>query len=160
MKFIKTQIYSKKYNDVEDCAQEVFLKAVMKSQDIDIENHPNIKGWLISIAKNIIKQFNRDYMKNKYKIDTEVDVNSVIQKDFTYQLIEDMIYDDIDINKFKDKLIQALSENDKTLYIMKSKGLSNREISVILNITENAVSSRFKRIKQKLKKLYEEATPL
>jgi len=160
--FIKSQLHSNRYTDVEDCVQETFLIAVKKITDSIVENHPNVKGWLFSIAKNITKQFNSDYMRTEYNINTEVDMSLLVaeDRDFTYQLIEDIVYNDIDVERIKEHLIEKLTENERDLYMLKSNGKSNREISVIFNISENAVSSRYKRIRQKLRKIYEKATPL
>ena len=160
LRFINSQIYSKNIDDVEDCVQEVFLVAVRKSQSVDIENHPNIKGWLFLIAKNIVSRFNRAYIKANHAMDAESDINLLVEEDFTNQMIEDIIYEAVDKEKLMNDLTENLSENDKILFMMKRKGKSNKEISVIFNISENAVASRYKRLRQKLKKLYEKVTPL
>ncbi|MDR2572488.1 MAG: sigma-70 family RNA polymerase sigma factor, partial [Oscillospiraceae bacterium] len=149
--FIQNRIYSKSIHDVEDCVQEVFLTATRKIMSMDVESHPKIDGWLFAIAKNIIARFNKKYMKTKNYLDTEADVDTLItdDRDFTHQLIEDIVYGEIDKEEFKETISKELSEDDKRLYRMKLKRLSNKEISVIFNISENAVKQRYKRIKQK-----------
>lgn len=161
--FIKSQIYSKSHSDAEDCVHDVFLIAVKKAETLDIKIHPNIKGWLFKIAKHVVNKFNTYYMKSTLNVVyAEVDINSLISddKDFTNRLIEDIIYDEIDKKKFIDDITKTLLKNEKELFLMKLKGVSNKDIAVVFNISENAVKSRYKRILKKLRKNYKNATPL
>jgi len=88
--FINSLIYSNNRNDVEDCLQEVFLIVIRKSKTDDIENHPNIKGWLFTIAKNVANKFNSVYMK--IKSGNSVAPESLTDgEDFTQQILEDIV---------------------------------------------------------------------
>jgi len=58
---IKSNLYSKNEQDIFDCVQDVFFTALKRD---DIQDHPNVKGWLCSTAKIIAKQYNTKYLKN------------------------------------------------------------------------------------------------
>ena len=160
-RYIKAHIYSNEYSDVEDCVQEVFVTAVKKAQTTDIESYTNIVGWLLSIAKIVLLRFNKAYLRTKHNVSHEYDTEWIsYDNDFTRQLIEDIVYDEIDLERFIDDLTKMLPEIDRFVFMQKLGGKTNKEISVILNISEDAVASRYKRSRQKLKIFYKKLTPL
>jgi len=99
--FINSLIYSKNCNDVEDCLQEVFLIVIRKSKTDNIEAHPNIKGWLFSIARNVASRFNAAYMKVKTN---SADSAELSEEDFSEQLLEDIVYSETNREKLLDDM--------------------------------------------------------
>ena len=159
--YIKSKIYSKEQADVYDCVQEVFLIAFKKSLETNLGEHPNIKGWLFKVAQNVALKFNTSYMKARENLEIEQDMSLIPDSNSPInQLIEDIAFDEIDIEKFRADLTEILTENENDLFDMKFVGKTNKEISVVLNISENAVKQKYKRIRQKLKSHYEKVTPL
>ena len=151
--FIKSQIYSKDFADVEDCVQEVFLIVTRKVKSDSMPNHPNTLGWLYSIAKNVSNKFNASYLKNKtIRLESE-DADAIFNdSDFANQSIEDIIYKEINQEELIHKMKGSLPKNERDLFEMKfEKRLSNDEIADILNKSNDAVRTKCTRIKQKLK---------
>ena len=149
--YIKSKIYSKEQSDVDDCVQETFMIAIKKSLTADLGEHPNIKGWLFKVAKNVIAKFNIARMKTKEKIDKDVKMDLIIDgNDPINQLIEDLAYEEFDIETLRSEIIGVLTESERVLFDLRVKGLSFKEISNILHKTEDAVGSKYRRIRQKL----------
>ena len=147
--YIKSQIFSNSFNDAEDCLQETFVIALRKAKTEDIRLHPNKEGWLFSIAKNVARKFNANYVniiKNSVGL-SEIDYLKY-QEDFSNQFIEDDIYHNVDLDYFK----HSLAKTDRDLFELKhEENLSFKEVSVILNKNEGALRMKWLRIKQKFK---------
>ena len=148
--FINSLIYSKNCNDAEDCLQEVFLIVIRKSKTDDIENHPNIKGWLFSIAKNVVSRFNVAYMKARASASDSAELS---EEDFSEQLTEDIIYNETNQEKLLSDMRNELSKSEREIFELRLKKLSNKEIAEILNKSESTVKSTFSRLKPKLRKI-------
>lgn len=159
--FIKSIIYSKNYDDAEDCLQETFLIVIKKSHTEDISNHPNIKGWLFTIAKNVSLKFNSAYMKDKANLtDPECLEYVAGEQDFTEQLIEDIIYEETDKEKLLDNITSELTQSERKIFELRQKNLKNQEIAKALNKSESTVKSTYSRLKPKveaeIKKIFED----
>lgn len=153
--FIKSQIYSKNFQDIEDCVQNVFRVVAEKIKtDEDSYNHSNIKGWLYEISKKICLKLNADYMKNKtIVLEKESLVDKIfIEDDFADQATEDIFYNDINQESLINDLKSKLPKNERDLFELKfEQKLKNKEIAVILNKSEDAIKVKCSRIKQKMK---------
>jgi len=90
---IKNKIYSNRFQDIEDCVQEVFLRAW---ENVNLESHPCIKGCIYKTANHVALQFNEKFKSHDnvlFIIDDE-EVKLVIKSDdFSDQLIEDIEYE-------------------------------------------------------------------
>ena len=153
--FINSVIYSKNRNDIEDCLQEVFLIVIRKSKADGInslENHPNIKGWLFAIAKNVTHKFNSAYMKtSKTELDNSVNAELLTgEEDFTEQLLEDIIFDEINKEQLIGNLKSELTKSEREIFELRMKKFNNREIADMLNKSESTVKSTYSRLKPKL----------
>ena len=148
--FINSLIYSKNCNDVEDCLQEVFLIVIKKSKTDNIEAHPNIKGWLFTIAKNVVSRFNAAYMKARANASDSAELS---EEDFSEQLMEDIIYSETNQEKLLSDMRNELSKSEREIFELRLKKLSNKEIAEILNKSESTVKSTFSRLKPKLRKI-------
>jgi RNA polymerase sigma factor (sigma-70 family) len=129
----------------------VFLIVIRKSKTAHIENHPNIKGWLFAIAKNVARKFNAAYMKAKGQ-SADIDIE-LSEDDFTEQLLEDIIYDETNQEKLLDDMRSELTVNEREIFELRLKKLSNKEIAEVLNKSESTVKSTYSRLKPKLKKI-------
>ena len=158
IRYIRSHLYFKA--DAEDCLQEVFLTAVQKFDTIKSENTSRITGWLFLTARNIVSRFNRKYLNDKRLWDVDFDIETLIATDFSTQLIEDILYDEIDLPHFIELVTSTLSENEKELFVLKHQGKTAKEISEILNISAKAVKSKYSRIRQKLREQYKKVLPL
>jgi len=136
---------------VEDCLQEVFLIVIRKAKTDNIESHPNIKGWLYTIAKNVSKKFNTSYMKNKeHTINPELMQG---EEDFSHQLIEDITYNETNKEKLLSNMKNELSKSEREIFELRLKKLNNKEIAEILNKSESTVKSTYSRLKPKIMKI-------
>jgi len=152
--FISSRIYSKNSNDVEDCLQEVFLIVIRKSKTEDIESHPNIKGWLFMIAKNVANKFNTAYMKRKSASSNSPNSELLInEEDFTEQILEDIIYNETNQEKLLNDMKNELTKNEREIFELRLQKLSNKEIAEVLNKSESTVKSTYSRLKPKLKNI-------
>jgi RNA polymerase sigma factor (sigma-70 family) len=154
--FIGSRIYSKDYNDIEDCLQEVFLIVIRKAKTENLEQHPNLKGWLFEIAKNIAYKFNTAYMKTKSGLcnfENLGDIDSLHTADFTKQLLEDMVYGEIDQEQLIDTMKSGLTASEREIFELRMQSFSNTEIAALLNKSESTVKSTYSRLKPKLKQI-------
>ena len=159
--YIKSKIYSKEQSDVEDCVQETFVKAVEKSLTTDLAEHPELESWLFRIAKNVLMKFNTAYMKSKEHIDIETDMSQIPDNNNSInQLIEDIAFAEIDIEKLRAKLFEILTESEKELFDLKRDGRTTKAISVMLHKSEDSIKAKYKRIRQKLKERLKKVTHL
>ena len=151
---VKNMIYSKVDDDITGCVQDTFLTAWDKIDTL--HSHPNITGWLIVTAQNVVSKFNAKYLNRQKLTDDSIDMEDIVQEnDFTQELIDDMEYQKYIESGIVEKFISQLSESERQLYELKYKQkLKNEDIAKILKITSNAVASRSKRLIQKFKKNY------
>lgn len=140
---IKRMLYSKVDDDIISCVQETYLKAWTKIKFLI--NHENVAKWLVTTAKNVAYDFNKEYLR-KQKITKNFDnlENISDDEDFTKKIVNESITESI---------LCRLSSDERILYELGYvQNLSNDKIGEILGITANAVASRNKRLIQKLKK--------
>jgi len=151
--FIGSRIYSKDYNDIEDCLQEVFLIVIRKSMTENLAAHPSPKGWLFEIAKNVALKFNAVYMKQKTFASS---LENFLERDFTEQLIEDIAYNEIDQDTLIADMMSQLTANEREIFSLRLQKFSNKEIAEMLNKSESTVKSTYSRLKPKLKQIIKE----
>lgn len=129
-------------NDLIDCIDEVFLKALKQK---NLEDHSNIAGWLHLTSKHIAKQFKTKY-DNDNRMLTELDENIPSTSNF----IEDLEYEELAKIFFKD-LPKKLSKSEYKFFELKYiKKYTNKEISIILGLTEEYVNVKCTRLKNKI----------
>lgn len=143
-------IYPSNPSDIDDIIHDVFL-LVMKKEDL--ENHENIKGWLVNTAKNLSRQFiekrNQELKKTVLSIDDINDNYSVED-----QVIEDIEYNKMISQNLRGKIFDKLNDNEKQFYDMKYiKKLSYDKICRLLGISIGTARARNSRLVAKIKKL-------
>jgi RNA polymerase sigma-70 factor (ECF subfamily) len=139
-------------DDVSSCVQDVFV-AAMKAKGL--ENHPNIKGWLLLTVKNVVKNFNRQNVVRRkyYEYTFEPDINESEVPDFSDLLIERIEYERLEGLGIIEKIYESLSLNERDFYDLRyKKEFSIKKINEILDISKAAAATRCSRLNVKLKR--------
>ncbi len=130
-------IHLKKYEDVEDAFQEVFLKYIL--HDKTFESHAHEKAWLIRVAVNVCRDMLRSPFRRR--------VSS----------IEDMEVEPFFIQKEEGELLNCIlgmaPKYRDVLYLFYYEGYSAVEIAGILHKKENTIYTWLNRAKKALKQL-------
>lgn len=132
--------------DVEDMAQEVFIKALRKFDTFHELSSP--KTWLFSIARNIAIDTMRKQKKEKEK--QQKLMNYQPQR---YHISPEDMYKLNETNKDIYQKILSLKQNYRDVLILKGiKELTNKETAAILRWSENKVSVTYSRALKALAK--------
>ncbi len=126
--------YQRTFNksDSEDIVQDTFIRLIKNSKKIKDEEH--LKHWLIRVTINLCNDYNKSFWnKNVSELDEEISEN-------------DIEYNDVfkEINKLKPAYRDVI-------YLYYYQGYKTKEISKILNMKENTVSSNLTRARAQLK---------
>lgn len=139
------RIYSKESN-FEDLRQDVLLQLWRA--------YPNFRGestaktWIYRVCLNTILAKRRDESRRpKYVSMDEETTPRSISLPFTDDHMQQLHF-----------LIQQLSDLDNAITLLHLEGYGHKEIAEILQLTPTNVSTRFNRIKSKLKKMYKRMT--
>ncbi len=133
----------KNYEMAEDILQETFVKAILSLR----ENHPNIRAWLYMVGRNIYYNYAKRELN---KIDScemeEIPDNS--------NILESLID-----NENKRMLYRALDSLDgikkEVLQLFYFSNMSQKDISVMLNISQENVRVLIYRGKREIKNYLE-----
>lgn len=131
--------YQRTFNksDSEDIIQDVFIKLIKNSNKIKDEEH--LKNWLIRVTINLCNDYNKSFWnKNTTVLDEKL-------SDFDNEEI--LIFKEI--NKLKPIYRDII-------YLYYYQGYKIKEISIILKMKENTVSSNLTRAREKLKTILED----
>lgn len=141
-------IYSKvnDYEDAKDLAQDTFVSLMENITNIDPKK--NLKYYIITIAKNLSIKYLND--KNHYVNDEDI-INNKILEDSNNKYIK---YDQmINVITLKCKL----SKEEVEILVYKTKfDLKFREIASLYNQTTFQISSKYKRMMDKIKRTMKE----
>lgn len=133
--FRLTYSYTLNKSDSEDITQKAFTKLYENINKFKLDDD-NVKKWLFKIASNECKNFRKSYwIKNIIKNDELLNVNC-------FSMDNDLLNCLMGIS-FKYRI---------PLYLYYYEGYSIKEISLILNKTENCIKQRLKRGKEVLRK--------
>ena len=152
MVYNKCRGFSKRDDEAEDLAQDIFLKLFVKLKTF--KGNSKFSTWLYAFTYNhCVNYVNRNTAKKIEK--QSVDATHIEDSGYS---IED---NDNDINQLKvDKLKEALeliTPEEKMILLLKYQDyLSIKELTDILDIGESAVKMRIKRAKEKLINVYNE----
>ena len=125
-------------SNAEDVTQEVIIKLWKNLNKLKTEEH--LKAWLIRVTINASFDNNR-YYQNKKESPLEENEDSYIENE-DKEIIEEL------------KKLKPISRN--IIYLYYYQGYKTKEISKILKINENTVSTNLSRGKKQLKKFLEE----
>ena len=150
MVYNKCRGFSKRDDEAEDLAQDIFLKLFVKLKTF--KGNSKFSTWLYAFTYNhCVNYVNRNTAKKIEK--QSVDATHIQDSGYS---IED---NDNDINQLKvDKLKEALeliTPEEKMILLLKYQdSLSIKELADAFDIGESAVKMRLKRAKEKLINVY------
>ena len=124
-------------SDSEDVTQEVFIKLINNLENLNNQKH--IKAWLIKVTINLSKDYNKSFWnKNTTSID------------------EELKYFDKENQNVLKELSKLSYEYRNIIYLYYYQGYKIKEISEILSMNQNTVSSYLTRARKELKHILEE----
>lgn len=125
-------------SNAEDITQEVIIKAWRNLEKLKTEEH--LKAWLIRVTINTSIDNNR-YYKNKKETELNENDNFYFEKEY-YGILEEL------------KRLKPINRN--IIYLYYYQGYKTKEISKILKININTVSTNLARAKKELQNILEE----
>jgi RNA polymerase sigma-70 factor (ECF subfamily) len=135
--------------DAEDLTQSIFLKTWSNLPKYKQRENP-FSSWLYAIARNTVTDF---WKKKKDWNISELGENTTKEE---RKPIDDLIDEERDLEIIK-KLMELLSEEQQEVMVLKFiDGLSNKEISKIINKKEDAVRQIQSRALKILKEYFNE----
>lgn len=132
--------YTNSKYDAEDILQEVFLKLLQKDMDFSDEEH--LKHWLIRVAINQCKNFQKSFWKRK----VEVSEPGTFEPEFEEEL-EQRLYEELQ---------QLPGKYRVMIHLYYFEGYKIREIAEVFHMRESTVNTRIARGRKLLKSLLEE----
>ena len=129
----------------DDCVQEAFL--VFNKRLLDGEEFENPRAFLYRTAENFVKRRQEQITREtKRNVPLESAEDTAVSDEIYIETL-----DSIDFNALAKRLIDELSEDEKTLYNLRYIQ-NNRvdEIALTLNISRPAASMRLMRLKTKI----------
>ena len=128
-------------SEAEDITQEVFIKLYNNIKKIKNEEH--IKAWLIRVTINLSIDYNRNYWNRN-----------------TTSLDENYKYFDEETKDVFNELKKLTPEYRNIIYLYYYQGYKISEISEILSMNQNTVSSYLTRARKELKHILEQGGEL
>lgn len=135
-------IYAEDDEDAKDLFQEILIH--IWSSMGTFKNTSSIGTWMFRIALNVSLRFKSNHNKNQNRF---IKLDSITIANF-----ESEEKNELEIDKLNSlrKCVKKLNEGDKALVAVYLEGLSYREMSSILGLSENHIAVKIKRIKLKL----------
>lgn len=133
--------YSFNKSEAEDITQEVFIKLYKNIKKI--KNNEHIKAWLIRVTINLSIDYNRNYWNKN-----------------TTSLDENYKYFDEETKDVFNELKKLTPEYRNIIYLYYYQGYKISEISEILSMNQNTVSSYLNRARKELKHILEQGGEL
>ncbi|MFS0577264.1 RNA polymerase sigma factor [Sporosarcina sp. 179-K 3D1 HS] len=134
--------------DVEDLVQDTFLIALKSISAFKGESHP--KTWLITIARNqVLDTYRRRKLWSRltHLLHLKEEPSDEVAAWLVRNQEADALY----------QAIRQLSRKNREVVILRGiLEMSSKEVSAIVNLTENAVNVMFHRALKKLRQLLEE----
>lgn len=124
-------------SEAEDITQETFIRLMQNIKKLKNEKH--VKSWLIRVTINLCKDYNKNFWnKNTTGID------------------EELKYFDKESGEIFKEILKLTPEYRNIIYLYFYQGYKIKEISKILNMNQNTVSSYLTRAKKELKQILED----
>ena len=142
-------------NDIEDIAQEVFVKVYRNIHKF--KGNSSLYTWIYRITTNLCL----DYMKKQKSV---IYIDEKLQLDdgeVEFQIpceekLQDELYEEKEIKRKLEKCIAKLPDKQRVMIVLRDiKGFSYEEISDILEMKLGTVKSQINRARLKLKELLE-----
>ena len=137
--------------EAEDLLQDTMVKIIEKLHKFDDEEYSNVAGWGMSIMHNIFIDAKR---KAKQFIDKTTQISKIERFDYpdAFYTPRDTILRER-IRYIKDKLNTKPNQEFRKIFILRSFGLSYKEIANFSNITETNVKGRIHKMRLELQNL-------
>jgi len=119
----------------EEIVQNVFIKIWEIRQHISTEGSFNSFVYTVgrNMFLNIVKSRIQEHLYHDYVVDHEDLLENSVEKEIEYKMLEEQI----------NRLIELLPPARRNIYILsRVKNLPNKEIAVLLDISENTVESQ------------------
>ena len=147
--------YMGRRNEVEDLAQEVFLK-VFRALDTFDTTRP-LKSWIARIAANTCLDEIRKAPKRKVRVFADLGGDEESKIEYFYERFSQhsaLTEDDVEeLFELLEELMERLNRKDKMAFVLRElEGLSYPEIAKALESSELAVRIRVSRSKKRLQK--------
>lgn len=142
-------------NEVEDIAQEVFIKVYKNLHKF--QGNSSLYTWIYRITVNLCLDVIKSKKKVIYLDDTIKTEDGEIDRELpSNEKTGEEIYEEKELKDIMRKCISKLPEKQRAMVILRDiKGLSYEEISEITNIKLGTVKSQINRARIKLKELLE-----
>ena len=141
--------------DIEDVAQQVFLKAYVSIERFDMRSA--FSTWLYKIAVNECW----DYLRKKkvrplsYEADLSEEQARHVEQFVSADGPRDNPSERAELREIVERLLADLSEEDRVMLVLKeAQGFAVEEIGTMLNLNVNTVKVRLFRARRKLAKTY------
>ncbi|MHB8525386.1 MAG: RNA polymerase sigma factor [Candidatus Acidiferrales bacterium] len=141
--------------DIEDVAQQVFLKAYVSIERFDMRSA--FSTWLYKIAVNECW----DYLRKKkvrplsYEADLSEEQARHVEQFVSAGGPRDNPSERAELREIVERLLADLSEEDRVMLVLKeAQGFAVEEIGTMLNLNVNTVKVRLFRARRKLAKTY------
>jgi RNA polymerase sigma-70 factor (ECF subfamily) len=142
--------YANNKTDCEDLVQEIYIKIWRNLKSFN--NVSKIETWIYRIAVNTcIDFFRKNKRGNLYSFEKITSVKS-LNHEIT---IEDSFIESEKLQQLH-FCIQKLNEIEKLIIALYLEDIKYSEIAEIIGLTEKNISVRISRIKEKIKKSYDE----
>lgn len=127
--------------DADDIVSDIFKKAYEKYRNLNASP----KSWLFTIARNTVIDF--------YKKKKDIAIGESLEQYAYPDIFEDKFDKESELNCLKKSIYSLQKEEVEIINLKYFSNMTNKELSLILNKTEDAVKMKSYRIVQKLKKL-------
>lgn len=147
---------TKNQNDIEDLAQEVFIKIYKNLGKFKGES--SLYTWIYKITVNLCldemkKRKNVIYLDEKIEVD-DGEVNRELPSE---EKSQEKLYEEKELQEKLHNCINKLPEKQKVMIVLRDiKGFSYEEISKITDVKLGTVKSQINRARLKLKELLDE----
>ncbi len=142
---IKSQCFSKKQEDIEDCISQTFFIALENGEELKV--HPNPKAYLLKTAANVTRNFNHKYNKDLLKT-KPIDDDIISPVSVEEQVDEKMTVEKIYRRNIYRNIMNDLTPEQKELYFlyfMEEK--SSAEIASLMNEKNGTIRMRISRLR-------------
>ena len=138
----------------EEVTQEVF--SVLCKRWTEVENHPNIQGWLRKTATNKLKKAKVRYAFRSGLVSINADNfrEPLVEKDMLEQIVSGYLEEDM--GQYIGEVYTRLNEKERTLLGYMQKKMKYAEIAKRMNTTEGAVSMAAVRLSRKIREIVRE----
>ena len=147
--------YMGRPNEVEDLAQEVFLKVFRALETFDVTRP--LKSWIARITANTCLDEIRKVPKRKVRFFADLGGDEESKVEYFYERFgqhSSLTEEDVEeVFELLEELMERLNRKDKMAFVLRElDGLSYPEIAQALETSELAVRIRVSRSKRKLQK--------